>query len=61
MTDYKKLYNELLKAEELPEHFVGNWEDDNREFIRTHEILEDIILKQTYDITDEEEQDEDIY
>jgi hypothetical protein len=58
MINYKKLYKELLEAEELPEHFTGNWEEDRKEFIDVHELLENIIQKQNYDLLDEEEEQE---
>ena len=62
MTEYRKLYDSLLKAEELPGNFTGSWEEDKEEFISAQEILEKIITDQIDVYLDEEdEEQEDFY
>lgn len=58
MTDYKKIYDSLLKAETLPSNFTGNWEDDKKEFISVQEILEKILIDQIDVYRDKEEQED---
>lgn len=59
MIAYKKLYISLLNAEELPDNFTGNWEEDKKEFILAQEELEKIIDQIDTYIDEEEQEQED--
>ena len=60
--EYKKLYDSLLKTDELFElgsEFVGVWEEDRTHFVELQNDLE--YLAETPLIEDEDEYEEDSY
>ncbi len=60
MTEYKKLYDQLLKSGDLFEVFpdaVGEWSKDKKGFVELQDELE--YFTTTSLIIDEEEQEED--
>lgn len=57
MSNYKKIYDQLLKSGDLYEVFpyaTGEWSKDKKEFTDLHNV-------DNYIISDEEEQEEGIY
>jgi len=55
MTEYRKLYDSLLKSEDLSPEFVGVWEEDKKLFIELQDELE--YLAETPLIEDEDDED----
>ena len=63
MTEYKKLYDQLLKSGDLLDVFPsasGDWNQDKKLFIELQDEL-DYLTDTPLILEDEEEQDEDIY
>jgi len=55
MTEYRELYDSLLKSEDLSPEFVGVWEEDKKLFIELQDELE--YLAETPLIEDEDDED----
>lgn len=64
MTEYKKLYDQLLKTEDLLDvfpHASGVWEEDKKEFIKLQDELDYLTETPLILEENEEEQEEDFY
>lgn len=60
MIEYRKLYNSLLKSEdlfELDDSFTGTWEADKERFVEIQDELE-FLTETPLILEDEEEQEE---
>ncbi len=58
--EYRKLYDSLLKSDDLSSDFTGDWEEDKRLFIESQDELDRLVNTIT-EIEDEDEYGEDIY